>query len=509
MDKTVSTSSGRLLRLQPLLVLLLMMAALVLQFAGAAQKSYWEDEAWTATHAVKSPAEIALATARDRHPPLYFVTAGAWSRVFGVGEVGLRSLSIAFTLASLGLVYWLAQRISGQNAALMALALLAFSPLLLTYGHTARYYSMAMLLSLGLVSATLKYLDTRNLAYLGVYVLLGAALLYTSYPSLGVLLACNLWWLLTLRKNKATFLPWLAAQMLVAASFIPWLPVLTAQVGKDLVLEPQTINWGVEILKRAGYLGYAFGLGEMFSPLNPAAWLGALILVAMVILALRSARGEAWFMVLVLLCLMAVNITISLVVVYPISGWQGLPNRMLYGLPFLIIWLTLWIPPVRKIYLALPALLLGVYLLAGFNYFTGREYIKPFLNVPWREIMQLVEERSDGEAVVVCAPGSGDYACWYYALINGNKLFPPNAWEQIEQAGYPDVWWMRTNLGEPERASGGEVESIVLASGAYQLTYTENYARQSDSLRWLKTRFLGQNDYEYRLNLFHFERIQP
>ncbi len=491
-----------------LLILLVLLAALVLQFAGAAQKSYWEDEAWTATQALKSPAEIALATARDRHPPLYFLVTGAWGKIFGVEEVGLRSLSIIFTLASLGLAYWLARRVAGQGAALAALALLAFSPLLLTYGHTARYYSLTMLLGLGLVSAFLKYLETHHPGYLVAYVLLGAGLLYTSYPALGILLACNLWWLFSLRKHTATLLPWIAAQLMVAASFVPWLPVLTAQVEKDVVLEAQSANLGIEIFKRAGYLGYAFGLGEVLSPLNPLAWFGALILIGMATLALLRAKGAAWFLLLVLFSLVAVNLTISIVVVYPVSGWQGLPNRMLYGLPFLIIWLVAWLPAPRKILNTLPALLLGVYLLAGFNYFTGREFIKPFLNVPWRQIMQQIEVSPVEQTAIICAPRSGDYACWYYGAHFGYRVFAPSEWPKVEQAGYSDVWWLRTNLGEPERESGGEVESIVLANGLYQLAERADYARQADSLRWLKTRWLGQKDYEYRLNLFHFVRMK-
>lgn len=508
MDKSIQAAAVRLHNSQPIVILLLLLAALALQFAGAAQKSYWEDEAWTAAQAVKSPSEIALAAARDRHPPLYFLAAGAWGRIFGVDEVGLRSLSIVFTLGSLGLAYWLARRVAGQSAALAALALLALSPLLLTYGHTARYYSLTMLLALGLVSAFLKYLDTRHLGYLALYIILGAGLLYTSYPALGILLACNLWWLLSLRKQPATLLPWIAAQLLVAASFIPWLPVLTAQVEKDVVLEAQSANLAIEIFKRAGYLGYAFGLGEVLSPLNPAAWIGALILIGMAILALLRAEREAWFMLLVLISLVVVNITISIVVVYPVSGWQGLPNRMLYGLPFLILWLVAWIPAPRKVVNTLPALLLGIYLLAGFNYFSGREFIKPFLNVPWRQIMQQIEASPAEQTALICAPRSGDYACWYYGARYGYKVFAPGNWPEIEQAGYSEVWWLRTNLSEPDRESGGEVEAIVLANGLYQLADRADYARQAESLRWLKTRWLGQNDYEYRLNLFHFERIK-
>jgi hypothetical protein len=489
------------------IILLLLLAALVLLISGAAQKSYWEDEAWTATQSVKTAAEIVKATAADRHPPLYFLAAGAWSRVFGTGEVGLRSLSILFSLGSLYLVYRLAHRFSGGQAALAAMGLLCFSPFVLMYGHTARYYALAMLLGLGAVHVFLRYLDTRRLAYLLAYVILGAALLYTSYPTLGILLACNLWWLFIFRKNKDTWLPWLTAQALVAVAFLPWLPVLTAQAQKDLLVQPQAANLALEIAKRAGYLAYAFGLGETISPLNPAAWLGVLALLGMALLALRATRGEAWFPLLVFVCLVVVNIAISLVVVYPVAGWQGIPNRMLYGLPFLMIWLTGWIIPSKPRWLALPVVMLVVYLLAGFNYFTGREFIKPFLDVPWRLIMQLVEQRSTGEVAVVCGPG--EYACFYYARLNGYDALRPNDWQQVEQAGYDDVWWVRSNLGEPDRESGGEVEGIVLANKLYWLSERANFARQADSLRWLKTRFLGQLDYEYRVNLFHFVRVEP
>jgi len=38
----------------------------------------------------------------------------------------------------------------------------------------------------------------------------------------------------------------------------------------------------------------------------------------------------------------------------------------------------------------------------------------------------------------------------------------------------------------------------------YPLDATYNYAAQDASIRWLKAKFLNQDDFEYRVNLYRF-----
>jgi hypothetical protein len=48
------------------------------------------------------------------------------------------------------------------------------------------------------------------------------------------------------------------------------------------------------------------------------------------------------------------------------------------------------------------------------------------------------------------------------------------------------------------------VEALEELRRLYEETRVYNYAPQDPSIRWLKTNFLRQDDYEYRVNVFQF-----
>ncbi|MEA2193829.1 MAG: mannosyltransferase, partial [Solirubrobacteraceae bacterium] len=72
---------------------------------------------------------------------------------FGIGEVGLRSLSALLGTATIGAVWALARRLGGARAGLAAAALVAFNPMLIWFSQEARGY--ALLALLGALSAWL------------------------------------------------------------------------------------------------------------------------------------------------------------------------------------------------------------------------------------------------------------------------------------------------------------------------------------------------------------------
>jgi hypothetical protein len=52
---------------------------------------------------------------RELNPPLYYMLAWAWTRPFGIGEVGLRSLSALFAAAAIPLVYLTGRRLCSHR----------------------------------------------------------------------------------------------------------------------------------------------------------------------------------------------------------------------------------------------------------------------------------------------------------------------------------------------------------------------------------------------------------
>lgn len=81
-------------------------------------------------------------------PPLYYLVAWLWSRPFGSGEVGLRSLSALAGTASIAVVYLGAVSLPlPRRAGLLAAAIVAVAPVLVWFSQDARAYSLAFLLT--------------------------------------------------------------------------------------------------------------------------------------------------------------------------------------------------------------------------------------------------------------------------------------------------------------------------------------------------------------------------
>ena len=81
-------------------------------------------------------------------PPLYYLLAWLWSRPFGTGEVGLRSLSALAGTASIPVIYMGAVALAmRRRVGLIAAGIVAVSPVLIWFSQDARAYSLAFLLT--------------------------------------------------------------------------------------------------------------------------------------------------------------------------------------------------------------------------------------------------------------------------------------------------------------------------------------------------------------------------
>src|SRR5215208_3044763 len=135
-------------------------AAAALRFATLDVQSFWFDEA-TTVHLVRMDLGGMLGAIPDSEstPPVYYVLAWLWTNVFGVGEVGLRSLSALVGTATVPVVYALGRRVASERAALIAAALAATNPLLVWYSQEARAYALLVLLCALLMSLTVEVLE--------------------------------------------------------------------------------------------------------------------------------------------------------------------------------------------------------------------------------------------------------------------------------------------------------------------------------------------------------------
>jgi MFS family permease len=210
-------------------VLLIVVGGGVLRFAGLGAQGYWIDE-WNTLEIVLRPAGDLLTSIEGSgtNPPFYFMLAGAWERVFGDSEVGLRSLSAVLGTATIPLVYAATVDLAGRRAALIAAALTASSPLLVWYSQEARAYELTVFLSALAFLFFVRALEGRDNRWLWAWGLVSAIALATHYLTGAVAAAeaAALLWRLRARRLDV-----LLATGVVGIAGITLLPMIAAQRG--------------------------------------------------------------------------------------------------------------------------------------------------------------------------------------------------------------------------------------------------------------------------------------
>jgi mannosyltransferase len=122
--------------------------AAAIRFSTLGLQSYRHDEAVTAGRVLLAglPGTMHEVWSGESTPPLYYLLAWLWSHLFGVHEVGLRSLSALFGTATVPLAYLVGRELISPRAGLALAAIVAVEPMLVWYSQDARAYALLVLL---------------------------------------------------------------------------------------------------------------------------------------------------------------------------------------------------------------------------------------------------------------------------------------------------------------------------------------------------------------------------
>jgi uncharacterized membrane protein len=177
-----------------------------LRFATLTDQSYWFDEATTA-HALQLGFGGLLHAVRttESTPPLYYVVAWLWAKVFGTGEAGVRSLSAVAGTALIPITYLCGRELLSRAAGYVAAALVAVSPFMIWYSQEARAYMLFAAfsgLSLLFFARARRDPSTANLTWWTVF----SALAVLTHFFAGFLVAPEALWLLLILRNRAVLI---------------------------------------------------------------------------------------------------------------------------------------------------------------------------------------------------------------------------------------------------------------------------------------------------------------
>lgn len=92
----------------------------------------------------------------DTQPPDYHLLLYGWSRLFGLSEVALRSLSAILAVMSLGVFWWTTRGAFSVAARTWAVAVAATSPLWFVQSQNIRNYSLRLVLATVMLGLALR-----------------------------------------------------------------------------------------------------------------------------------------------------------------------------------------------------------------------------------------------------------------------------------------------------------------------------------------------------------------
>ena len=157
---------------------IVVVVATVLRLFRLGTKSFWLDEAASATLArLDWSAFWSVITHRQANMVLYYVLLRGWIKL-GSSEFVIRSLSVMAGVAAVPAIYLLGRRLFGPRAGRVAALLLSVHAFHLRYSQEARAYSLFMLLAIVSSFFFLLSLEQPLRKNRAAYVLTGALMVY-------------------------------------------------------------------------------------------------------------------------------------------------------------------------------------------------------------------------------------------------------------------------------------------------------------------------------------------
>ncbi|HWD74752.1 MAG TPA: glycosyltransferase family 39 protein [Solirubrobacteraceae bacterium] len=165
-----------------------------LRFYRLAHQGFWYDEADTALLVHLSLGKmLGLVPQSESTPPLYYIVAWFWVRIFGAHEAGLRSLSAVAGALVVPVAYAAAAKLISRRAGVIVAALTACSPLLIWYSQEGRAYELMVLLTAISLLAFAHVRATPTGRNMAVWTVASALALATHYYSLVAVVPQAVW----------------------------------------------------------------------------------------------------------------------------------------------------------------------------------------------------------------------------------------------------------------------------------------------------------------------------
>lgn len=217
-----------------LILIVILLVAFLLRVYDLGHESIWMDEAFSVSVAKLDFLGIIKGTAKDLHPPLYYLLLHFWIKLFGISEFTIRFMSVIFGVFTVFMVYKIGAQIFSKDAGLLSALLIALSIFNIFYSQEARMYSLMAMLTLISLYYFIMLFQKRDAGVSIGYIFSTVFLIYTHVYGLFIVIAQNIYVLLLLlvlrKQSKLNFRGWAYLQFLIVLLFSPWIYVLITQI---------------------------------------------------------------------------------------------------------------------------------------------------------------------------------------------------------------------------------------------------------------------------------------
>jgi len=214
-------------------ILITLLAGTLLRVYRLTSSSIWHDEGYTMWLVRYNFVEIIKRTARDVHPPAYYLILKPWITIFGASEFSARFLSVVFSVGIIWLTYKIVKEIWSKEAAFYSSLFVALSPFMIRFGQEARMYGVVAFFTTLASYFFVKYLKEGQKKWLVWYIPAMVAACYTQYYAFFAVISH--WAIAALFTKKGRGLldgRWWAANIAIFVAYLPWFPVAYKQITR-------------------------------------------------------------------------------------------------------------------------------------------------------------------------------------------------------------------------------------------------------------------------------------
>jgi hypothetical protein len=254
----------------------------LLRFPTLDRQSFWLDELVTVSLLDHGLGDVLREVPRNEATPfLYYVVAWVWGSAFGLGEVGIRTLSALAGTATVPVAYGAGAVLVSRRTGVVAAALVAVNPFLIWYSQEARSYALLALLGAGTVLAFGHGLRGSR-SWLVAWGVLSGLAIATHYYALFLVAAEVVWLIARVRPRRRAVL----ASLIPVATLAVHVPLLLEQRDNGEAVTGSSLVTRIAGIPKNLVVGYSFPAEALGSAL------AALLLLVGLALVVRLAPAE-------------------------------------------------------------------------------------------------------------------------------------------------------------------------------------------------------------------------